>query len=105
MATVFKTPGGKWRAQIRRRHIVASKVFFRKTDAEKWARETELQIDRGESVTLSGSKKLKSFADLVDIHIADMHEVGKPLRRSKGYSLDLLKKRLGRLPIREVDRQ
>ena len=84
MATVFKTPGGKWRAQIRRRHIVASKVFFRKTDAEKWARETELQIDRGESVTLSGSKKLKSFADLVDIHIADMHEVGKPLRRSKG---------------------
>ena len=34
-----------------------------------------------------------------------MHEVGKPLRRSKAYSLDLLKRRLGHLPYHEVGRQ
>lgn len=105
MATIFKTPGGKWRAQVRRHQIYATKIFFRKGDAEKWARETETQIDRGESVLGGGSKKLRSFADIIDVHIADMHEVGKPLRRSKAYALDLLKRRLGHLPIREVDRQ
>jgi len=95
MAAINKTPNGKWRAQVRRRGMYASKTFFKKTVAEQWARDVELQADRGQNVTSRGPVKLRSFGDLVSIHIADMEEVGKPLRRSKEYSLDLLRRRLG----------
>ena len=40
----------------------------------------------------------------MDLHIEDVRDVGKPLRRSKGYSLKLLKARLGRLPFHEMTR-
>ncbi len=53
----------------------------------------------------SGPKNLKSFGDLVDRHIADMEEVGKPLRRSKAYSLNLLKEKLGRIRIGNLNGQ
>ena len=105
MAGISKTPNGKWRVQIRRRGIYASKTFFKKAVAERWARETEFQIDQGKSVTSRGVVTLRSFGDLVDVHIADMEEVGKPLRRSKDFSLRLLKNRLGRLPVREITRE
>jgi hypothetical protein len=38
------------------------------------------------------------------LHIADMHEVGHPLRRSKHAVLAALKRDLGSLPIRELNR-
>lgn len=105
MATINKASNGKWRVQVRHRGIYASKTFLKKSAAEKWARETEIHVDEGKTVSSRHSTKLRSFGDLVDAHIADMLEVGKPLRRSKAYSLDLLKKRLGRLPVSQLDRQ
>lgn len=105
MAAINKTPAGKWRVQIRRGGIFASKTFLKRVDAETWAREFELRIDRGHPMIKSGPKNLKSFGDLVDRHIADMREVGKPLRRSKAYSLDLLKNKLGTLSIEKLTRQ
>lgn len=93
MATIDKTENGKWRVQIRRRGLSKSKTFARKGDASAWAREVERKIDLGQTVSKSGPKHLRTIGDLIDAHIADMHEVGKPLRRSKAYSLDLLRRR------------
>ena len=83
MATFYKTGGGRWRVQIRRQGLQTSKTFSHKT-AKRWARDTERKIERGESYSRSGPRDLKTFGHLIDLHIADMSEVGKPLRRSKG---------------------
>ncbi len=56
---------------------------FRRRDAEEWALEAERRIDQGESTSKKRLKHKKTFANLVDLHITDMHEVNKPLRRSK----------------------
>ena len=50
------------------------------------------RINRGESLSKSRPKHLNILIDLVDLHIADMHESRKPLRRSKSYSLNKLKR-------------
>ena len=103
MATISKTDAGTGRVQIRRRGLSKSKTFARKGDAAKWGRVVERKIDLGQSVSSKGPKHFRTMADLIDAHIADMFEVGKPLRRSKAYSLDLLKRRRGRLPYHALD--
>ncbi len=105
MATFYKTGGGRWRVQIRRQGLQTSKTFSHKTDAKRWARDTERKIERGESYSRSGPRDLKTFGHLIDLHIADMSEVGKPLRRSKGYTLNMLREKLGERAIMNLDRQ
>lgn len=105
MAGISKLKSGKWRVQIRKHGLYTSKTFNLKSDADNWARETERKIDRGESHSRKGPTRLRKFADLVDAHIQDMRDVGKPLRRSKNYSLNLLKDRLGHYPFHDMTRQ
>lgn len=105
MAGINKLASGKWRVQIRKHGLYTSKTFDLKSDAERWARDTERKIDRGESHSRRGPTRLRSFADLIDVHIEDMSDVGKILRRSKSYSLRLLKARLGQHPFHELTRQ
>ncbi|MEL6688149.1 MAG: hypothetical protein AAFP97_11075 [Pseudomonadota bacterium] len=69
------------------------------------ARETERRIDLGMSAIGPNPSELKTVADLIDSHIADMTEVGKPLRRSKANSLDLLKSKLGSEIAADLSRQ
>ena len=46
MATIRKLRG-RWQAQVRRRGIQPrAKSFDTKTDAERWARDLEAQVDR-----------------------------------------------------------
>lgn len=58
----------------------------------------------GESVSRSGPVRLRTLGHLIDLHIADMHEVGKPLRRSGAYSLGLLKRCLDDIQSFNLDR-
>ncbi len=83
MATIDKTENGKWRVQIRRRGLSTSKTFASKGQAAAWAREVERKIDLGQTISKGGPKHLGTIGVLIDAHIADMREVGKPLRRSK----------------------
>ncbi len=104
MAAFQKLPSGNWRALVRRKGNYVSETFRRRRDAEEWALEAERRIDRGESTSKKRPKHIKTFADLVDLHITDMHEVNKPLRRSKAYSLKKLKKHLGRSTFNKLNR-
>lgn len=65
----------------------------------------ERRVDRGESVSKNIPDDLSTFSQLIDLHIADMLDVGKALRRSKTYSLDQLKARLGHVRLEVLDRE
>ena len=44
----FRQRGGKWQARVIRGEIIAQKSFITKRDAERWARQTEIEIERDE---------------------------------------------------------
>jgi hypothetical protein len=94
MASIRKQKSGTWRVQVRRKGRTVSETFVRYDDAKKWGVDAERQIDRGETPTLSRVGKLQTFGDLIDLHIADMTDVGKPPGRSKDPTLAMLKRRL-----------
>ncbi|MER9141020.1 hypothetical protein NKI20_33230, partial [Mesorhizobium sp. M0830] len=74
-------------------------------DARRWATETERQVDRGETPTKSRIARLKTFGELIDLHIDDMCDVGKSPRRSKAAALDMLRRHLGKCKIVALDRE
>ena len=75
MATYSKLPSGSSRVQVRRKGRYISETFIKRDDARRWATEAEGRIDRGETPTPSRAAKLKTFAELIDLHIADMKSV------------------------------
>ncbi len=105
MASFNRLPSGKWRAQVRRKGHALGETFTLKRDAETWARRIESEIDSGRTPTRKNVSGVKTLGALIDLHIADMQEVGKPLGRSKAYSLDLLKDRLGNVRFENLDRE
>ena len=104
MATIVETKEGSWRAIVRRKGRYASKTFRLKGQAKDWARDTEFSIDQGGEVTTPASSKLRTFGQLIDLHVRDLKEVGKPIRRSKQAVLESLKRDLGNTTIRNLNR-
>lgn len=64
---------------LRQRDLPASR--------RRWATDTERRVDRAETLTKSRIARLKTFGELIDLHIDDMCDVGKPPRRSKAAAL------------------
>jgi integrase len=65
----------------------------------------EGRIDRGELPTSARARGVATFEDLIDLHIADMSEVGKAPGRSKDATLVMLKRELGKLRMTQLDRE
>ena len=105
MATFMKTKSDSWRAQVRRKGQYASATFRRKAEAERWALDTERRIDLGEDVTLTSAHDATTFGELLDIHLNDLREVGKKVRRSKRGALKALRRRIGHLRIDQMTRE
>jgi len=104
MATIIQTPSGSWRTQVRRNGKYASRNFRLKGKAMEWAREVEHVIDQGGEVSTPLTNKVRNFGHIIDLHIADLKEVGKPIRRSKRAVLKSLKKDLGRTQLCNLNR-
>lgn len=104
MATIVRTKQGTWRAQVRRKGKYASSTFRLKTLAAEWVSETERLIDLGGEPTSRKAGKARTVGDLIDVHIADLLEVGKQIRRSKRAVLEALKRDLGTTRITALDR-
>ncbi len=51
------------------------------------------------------ARKAKTFGALIDLHIDDMKDVGKPPQRSKSATLEMLQRNLGALPLSQLDRE
>ena len=96
MATYNKLPSGCWRVQVRRRGQYVSRTFRLKSEAEGWAIGAERAVQTGKDPDAVQIDPKALFGTLVDLHIADLAEVGKPLLRSKAMCLEKLKRDLGR---------
>lgn len=105
MATYSKLSSGAWRVQVRRKGRYIGETFLKRDDARRWATAAEAKIDRGETPTPSRSSRVRTFGELVDLHIDDMKSVGKAPRRSKAATLKMLKASLGKKKIAELDRE
>jgi integrase len=105
MATFKQLPSGNWRVQIRRKGRYLSETFRRWKDADTWALDVERRIDRGESPASRARVDPTTFGHLVDLHVDDMVEVGKPPRRTKRTTLDQLKRDFGNTKLRDLTRE
>lgn len=105
MATFNKLPSGCWRAQVRRRTKHVSKTFRLKSDAEVWALELERSVQTGVSPTANKMDPKALFSSLIDLHITDLAEVGKPLLRGKALCLENLRRDLGSERLVDLTRE
>ena len=104
MARITKLASGNWRAQVRRKGCYAADTFRRRRDAEAWALDTEHCIDHGFQPKRRPKGPAKTFGDPVGLHVHDLHEVGKPIRRSKAAVMEALKLSIGDTKIAKLDR-
>lgn len=65
----------------------------------------EGRIDRGEMATSARARGVATFGQLVDLHVADMKDVGKAPGRSKDATLAMLKRELGAVKMTHIDRE
>ena len=82
MASITKLPSGAYRVQIRRKGRFAARdgPKPRRRPRSSPAR-AETRVDQGLAPTSASVSRLQTFGDLIDLHITDMCEVGKPPRR------------------------
>jgi integrase len=105
VATFVQLKSGNWRVQVRRKGQYATNTFRRRHDAEEWALDAERASDRGIPIKRRRSTEPpRSFGDLIDLHIDDLNEVGKPIRRSKAAVMESLKSSLGRVRLQDLTR-
>jgi integrase len=105
MANIRQLASGHWQVQIRLKGRRATETFVRRDHAREWATEAEGQADRGQAPSGRRARGAKTFGALIDLHIDDMKDVGKPPGRSKSATLDMLQRELGALRIGELDRE
>lgn len=105
MATFTQMASGNWRVQVRRKTRYVAETFRRRKDGEEWALEMERNIDRNGSSKPRVARNVRTFGDLIDLHDEDMHEVGKPPRRSKAAVMASLKTALGSVKLPALNRE
>ncbi len=105
MATIRQLPSGHWQVQIRLKGRKASETFLRHDHAREWASSAEVQVDKGRSPSGRRARSAKTLGALIDLHIDDMKDVGKPPQRSKTATLEMLQRKLGALSISQLDRE
>lgn len=105
MATIIRLKSGRWRVQVRRKQSYVSQTFLRHEDARMWAIAAERRIDLGEAPLKRGKADPKTLAHLVDLHADDMREVGKAPQRSKQFTLNALKAKLGKVRHKDLTRE
>jgi hypothetical protein len=105
VASFTQLPSGNWRVQVRRKNRYVAETFRRRKDGEDWALDMERNIDRKGSPKPRAAVRARTFSDIIDLHIDDMHEVGRPPRRSKAAVLEALKEALGTVKLPQLNRE
>lgn len=105
MATIVKQKSGRWRVQVRRKGRYLSETFSLRKDAEVWARRVERELDIGRRPIPRKLEGISTFGHLIDLHVRDMSDVGRAPGRSKAYSMELLREKLGRVRLVDLDRE
>ena len=97
MAT-FRNRGGKWQARIQiKGHAAPSKTFINKIDAERWAKQTEVDIQKGCYTNLILAERT-TFAEIIERYITEV------LPSMRGGKADYIRlKALARRPIAKLN--
>ena len=81
-------------------------TFIRRRDAEEWAIDVERSIDRGAPIRRSRPfEQPRVFSDLIALHLDDLAQVGKPVRRSKSKVLKALLTSPARVNLKDITRE
>ena len=104
MASFEKLPSGQWRVRVRRQGHTLTRSFRLKAEADAWARDQEGRIDKGQTPMGKEPASRETFADLIELHFADLAEVGRAFGRSKEATLLRLKDSLGSTRVSNISR-
>lgn len=97
MATLRKRSSGHWQARVRKANQNITKTFINKADAERWAKQTEVELDKGSFVNL-GLAERTTFAEIIERYIAQV------LPTMRGGKADCIRlKALARRPIAKLN--
>jgi integrase len=97
VATLRKRNNGHWQARVRKASQTITKTFIHKVDAERWARQVEVEIQKGGYTNLVLAERT-TFAEIIERYIT---EVLPTLRGGKADSIRL--KALARRPIAKLN--
>ena len=101
MATFKKLPSGAWQVRVRRTgYSTVSKTFATKANAQKWARQIEVEIDNGEYVDKS-ELDTTTFGDLIDRYLVEITPAKKSYSE-EARRLSVLKRDLGGLKLSAI---
>ncbi|MCG7639151.1 MULTISPECIES: site-specific integrase [unclassified Alteromonas] len=98
MATITKRENGKWQAKCRKKgYKTLSKTFSRKFDAEKWAKQVELEMEQGifESTATAERTLVSSLLERFWDEVASNYRSADNIK----YKLNFLSKVLGHIHL------
>lgn len=100
MATIRLQQNGRWQAIIQKKGIKTSKVFAGKSDAQKWAKQTEVDIER--DVFVDTRLSSKTFSEVCKIYMSspDFLELKSKTKLS---CLNKLIPIIGKKPMNRID--
>ena len=97
MAT-FRNRSGKWQARVQvKGHATLSKTFINKVDAERWAKQVEVEMQKGSYTNLVLAERT-TFAEIIERYIVEV------LPTMRGGKADFIRlKALARRPIAKLN--
>ena len=97
MATLRKRSNGHWQARVRKANQSITKTFINKVDAERWAKQIEVEIQKGSYTNLMLAERT-TFAEITERYIAEV------LPTMRGGKADYIRlKALARRPIAKLN--
>jgi len=97
MATLRKRNNGHWQARVRKANQSITKTFINKVDAERWAKQIEVEIQKGSYTNLMLAERT-TFAEIIERYIAEV------LPTMRGGKADYIRlKALARRPIANLN--
>ena len=97
MATLRKRSNGHWQARVRKANQSITKTFINKVDAERWAKQIEVEMQKGSYTNLVLAERT-TFAEIIERYIVEV------LPTMRGGKADFIRlKALARRPIAKLN--
>lgn len=97
MATLRKRNNGHWQARVRKANQSITKTFINKVDAERWAKQVEVEMQKGSYTNLALAERT-TFAEIIERYITEV------LPTMRGGKADFIRlKALARRPIAKLN--
>ena len=97
MATLRKRSNGHWQARVRKANQSITKTFINKVDAERWAKQIEVEMQKGSYTNLVLAERT-TFAEIIERYIIEV------LPTMRGGKADFIRlKALARRPIAKLN--